>query len=158
MTLNAVVKEKKRLLDKMSPELREVAEQLDRSACKSALGVLKLCYQDGLRLKTVHRDTAKYGARSIELLAAYRGVSPQTLYLNIRLVDNWTEEEIEELCERSHDASQQITKSHLFVLCQLDSPEQREVLLNRFFDEHMLMVNSCGVRLHKLRCNLCCGR
>ena len=137
MELTPIARAKKRLLAEMSPELQMVAIQLDKSALIAARGVLKMCYRDGEVLRAVKENPAKYGVKGLDQIAKYRGESLSTLYLNIRMVEIWSFEEIEQLCYRYTQTGKQIKKSHLYVLCEVESDARRNELMEEWFDSPM---------------------
>lgn len=159
MTLSPIARAKQRILEGMTPELQKVAKGLDESDYKTATGVLKISYNVGKNLQTVRDDPAQFGYKGIQQLADYRGESPQTLYLKIRLVETWTFEEIEELCLRYSETGKQITQSHLYVLCEVESTKRREELLENWFYSSMSVRELRGaVRQEKKKQKLGVGR
>ena len=159
MTLSPIARAKQRIFEDMRPKLQLVAKELDESAYKTAKGVLKIAYSAGKDLQTVRDDPAQFGVKGIQQLADYRGQSPQTLYLKIRLVETWTLDEVEELCLRYSETGKQITQSHLYVLCEVESTERRNELLEEFFSSPMSVRDLRGaVRREKKKQKLGVGR
>lgn len=117
----------------MSPELREVYEQLrglaERASARDAL----MKYLVGELVCEVQGDEGKYGAHAVEKLSAKlgSGFKADTLYDAASVARTWGKSEFSELVRRGDAERRRLSFSHFVELARVKLPEKREHLLQR---------------------------
>jgi len=115
--------------EKMTPELRKLAEKLAGMLAREAYGHLLIRYDMGVYIAKVIAEEARYGANAVEQLATFLKMHPNDLYdmRNVTIV--FTREQVQALSGRRMADGNHLSYRHLVVLAKVKNKNDRQRLL-----------------------------
>lgn len=139
MTTNATatamapsVKERRKMLAAMTPELRKVAEDIGKRLNGLAVGEAIVYYDIGEMIKdTISAPGAevKYGEKTMEALAAYHGRKVGVFRAYLRFADAFERSYVVGWTKQQMPSGDSLSLGHWLQIAQVVRPEDREKLL-----------------------------
>jgi len=122
--------------EKLSPELKAACEKLAQVFNEAAVGLLKKYRQAGMIVAKAYKQAEKLedgsGNEAVKRIAETLGINPRTLYNAIKVVDQLTTEQFDDLAQHP-----EITWSHVVVLADISHDETRGKFRDRIVEEKM---------------------
>ncbi|OJH38266.1 DUF1016 N-terminal domain-containing protein [Cystobacter ferrugineus] len=117
----------------MSPELREVYEQLRKLEARAKAHDVLMKYRVGELVREVQGDEGKYGGHAVEMLSAKlgSGFKKDALYGAASVARTWGKSEFSELVRRGDAERPRLSFSHFVELARVKLPEKREQMFKR---------------------------
>ena len=94
---------------------------------------IKARWDLGVMIKDIHDDVTqhrgnRYGVHAVEQIAQYFGWDQTVIYNSLKLAQQYTEDEIDELCERRMPDGQLLSYSHLMSVITLPREERKKLI------------------------------
>ncbi|MGZ3458566.1 MAG: hypothetical protein ACXU86_08680 [Archangium sp.] len=119
----------------MSPELREVYEQLRELVTQSDTQDADAQYRIGCMVRDVQDAPGKYGAGSVKRLAQEMERDETSLYHRAQVVRTWPPDEFKALLDRKNSKGLPLTFYHLVALSSVEEQNARERLIEEVLKE-----------------------
>lgn len=124
--------------EEMTPELKKIANDIDKKLSTEARGVLLVFYDIGVMVRNILENESTYGQNAIELLATRFSKSSSYFYNRKNFTKLFTREEVEkELAVKKMTNGNFLTPSHVEYLTTVSKAADRRKLLDRVFSESM---------------------
>jgi hypothetical protein len=138
---DSIEEKRERIYREAPAALQKKIDWLQKWFDKEARDSIKRHYELGQAFKEIHDDATKYqgktyGIHAVDQIKDYFGWDEGVIYNCMRMVQNFTKEEIDELCAMRMPNGQRLYYSHLLTFLMVADKVKRRQLIERAVAEN----------------------
>ena len=129
----SIEENRQRIRRDTTPAFREKLDKCQKWFDREARRSIKARWELGLEIKAVYDDVtdhrgSHYGVHAMEEIGDYFGWDDGVVYASLRLAQQFTEEEIDEICAMKTPGGQPVFYSHLMSIINFEREKRRQLI------------------------------